>query len=270
MSNGDEVTRKSHIKRIYKDDDPTNSQWIDVERLDELRFVSKIQYPWREKRWVFDWAGFNPDGPNVTKKRIKQYRDDPDSDAIAVPARDMVAVTEGKEKYYQGYNHFFINDEGNTTRETHSRRIYHHDISEDNLDSNHNPPRDPQQYLNALGDQDQDQFIDVELLDKFWTNQNEGRGPHGEIKEGAWQEKKWLLNDQNVDPLLREPLFDSDFVNLDGFGYIFNPSGESVTIDPPWRLDPLQNIVNVNWGGLAVIFGPEGDDAPKQGQDSVE
>jgi hypothetical protein len=34
--------------------------------------------------------------------------------------------------------------------------------------------------------------------------------------------------------------------------------------DPPWRLDPLQNIVNINWGGLAVIFGPKDEDAPKQ------
>lgn len=28
------------------------------------------------------------------------------------------------------------------------------------------------------------------------------------------------------------------------------------------QLDFLQNIVNVHWGGLAVVFGPEAIDAP--------
>jgi hypothetical protein len=34
-------------------------------------------------------------------------------------------------------------------------------------------------------------------------------------------------------------------------------------INPPYRLDPLQNIINISWGGgLAVIFGEEDTDAP--------
>jgi hypothetical protein len=36
----------------------------------------------------------------------------------------------------------------------------------------------------------------------------------------------------------------------------------TVKIDPPYRLDPLQNIVNISWGGLAVEFGPGAKDAP--------
>lgn len=271
MSNGDEVTRKSHIKRIYQNDDTESSVWIDVERLDELRFVSRKDYPWREKRWRFDWDTFNPDGENVTKKKVKQHRDDPDSDSIEVPVRDMVFVTEGREQKYQAYRHFFINNDSNSTRETHSRRIYHHDIAEESLDDQRNPPRDPDAYLNALSDQDEGQFIDVELLDKYWTNENESRDAHGNKKEGVWQEKKWLLNDKDVDPLLKEPLLDSDKINLEDFQGINNPSGGglgdvagSVTVDPPWRLDPLQNIINVNWGGLAVIFGEGASDAPKQ------
>jgi hypothetical protein len=40
-----------------------------------------------------------------------------------------------------------------------------------------------------------------------------------------------------------------------------NPDG-SAKINPPWRLDPLQNIVNISWGSLAVIFGPKDQDAP--------
>ena len=36
------------------------------------------------------------------------------------------------------------------------------------------------------------------------------------------------------------------------------------TINPPWRLDPMQNIVNISWGKdtLAVEFGDKDQDAP--------
>lgn len=261
MSNGDgEVTRKSHIKRIYKDDDPKTNpdMWVDIERLDELRFVAKTKYPWREKRWKFDWDNFDPDGENVTKKKIKQHRDDSDDDAIEVPVRDMVLVTEGREQQYQGNKHYFPNDDSNETRETHSRRIYNHDIPDDQLDDNQNPPRDPDDYLNALGKQDEDQFIDVELIDKFWTKEHESRDAHGNKKPSAWQEKKWILNDKDVDPLLREPLVESDKVNLEGFRNVINPAA-GPQVDPPWRLDPLQNIVNVSWGGGLAVEFYEGD-----------
>ena len=33
-------------------------------------------------------------------------------------------------------------------------------------------------------------------------------------------------------------------------------------INPPYRLDPFQNIINVNLGGLAVEFGDRAKDAP--------
>ena len=30
-------------------------------------------------------------------------------------------------------------------------------------------------------------------------------------------------------------------------------------VDPPWRLDPLQNIINVSWGGGLAVEIFEGD-----------
>lgn len=271
MSNG-KFTRKSHIKRIYRDNDPTSDQWIDIERLDELRFVFKVKFPWHEYIWTFDWDKFDPDGDNVTTKKIVDPKDDAKSpdNVIKVPVRDMVLVQTGKEQKYQAYKHFFINTEGNDTRETHSRRIYHHDIDEAALDGKKNPPRDPEAYRNVLRDQDQNQYIDVEIIEQFWTDEHESHDSHGERKPGAWQKKKWVL-DPTIDPLLRDPLLPSDIPSPD-FSRITNPSGGaseevagSVTVDPPWRLDPLQNIVNVNWlGGLAVIFGEQASDAPKQ------
>lgn len=258
MSNG-EVTRKSHIKRIYKDDDPKTNpdMWVDIERLDELRFVAKTKYPWREKRWKFDWDNFDPDGENVTKKKIKQHPDDSDDDAIEVPVRDMVVVTEGREQQYQGHKHFFINDDSCVTRETHSRRVYKHDILDDFLDDDKNPPRDPVDYVNALEKRDESVYVDVEILDKYWTNERETRDAHGNLRagnSGIWQEKKWLL-DSNVDPLLRDPLTQSDEDAgpvQDDFFQIFNPDA-GPQVDPPWRLDPLQNIVNVSWAAHGVF-----------------
>ena len=276
-----EIVRKSHIHRIYKDDDPTNDQWIDIERIDELRYISHSRYPRRERVWRFDWEDFDPkgldiDGKPIPKKRIQDPTDDSNpndanASVIEVPVRAVVYVTTAKKQQFQAYKHYFINDDSNTTRETHSRRIYHHDITSESLDQGGNPPRDPETYLNALGDQDSGQYLDVEILDKYWSKERESRDTHGHIKPGNWQEKKWVL-DAVTDRLLREPLLDDDVAGGEpGFVPTSNPSSGAggdvagtVKIDPPWRLDPLQNIVNVNWGGLAVIFGPESADAPSQ------
>lgn len=274
MSNG-VIFRRSHIKRIFRDDDPESDQWVDVERLDVLVFISRIKYPWRKKVWAFDWGSFDPDGLDVDgnkipKKKVQDPNDDSDpndenASVVKVPVRAVVVVGTGKAGQYQEYKHYFVNDDSCKTRETHSRRIYHHDIAEGGLDDRNNPPRDPEDYFNSLSDQDEGQFVDVEILDRYWTNEVDGRGPHGERKTAAWQEKKWLIN-SDTDRLLRDPLLESDKVNLEGFKDISNPSGGeggevagSVTIDPPWRLDPLQNIVNVSWGGLLAVEFYEGD-----------
>jgi hypothetical protein len=271
MSNGNgETIRKSHIQRIYKNDDPETGVWVDVERLDELHFVSKINFPWREKIWQFDWNSFDPngtdlDGNEIPKKLVQDPNDDSDpndpaASVVQVPVRAMVFVNEGKDYQWQGYKHYFINDDSNATRETHSRLVYHHDISEDYLDDDGNPPSDPQDYLNALGDQDDGQYLEVEILDKYWTDEHEGRDDQGNEKPSVWQEKKWLL-DSTDDPLLQDPIVESDVLNPN-FSPTYNPDA-GPTVDPPWRLDPLQNIVNINFGGLAVIFGDEDNDAPE-------
>jgi hypothetical protein len=269
VSNGDDatVTRKAHIKRLYKDDDPdTNSDiWIDVERLDELRFVTKTNFPWQERVWQFDWDSFNPDGSDldgneIPRKPVQDPNDssdpnDPGANVVWVPVRAMVFVNEGSNYKWQGYKHYFINDNSNFTRETHSRRVYHYDIPANQLDDNQNPPRDPQDYLNSLGDKDKDQYLEVEILDRYWTNEMEGRDSSGNTKAGTWQEKKWLIN-SDTDALLSdwEGETDNDFATI-------NPDA-GPQVDPPWRLDPLQNIVNVSWlGGLAVEFGDKDQDA---------
>jgi hypothetical protein len=238
-------TRKTHIKRIYKNDDPDTGLWIDIERIDELTYTSGTGFAQQTNVWTFDWESFDPNGEGVTKKKIQDPNDDtnPDDPAAAVievPVRGQLLVTQGAKEQYQQYNHFFVNDVTNSSRETHSRRVYHYDVPDDQLDENKNPPRDPQDYLNALGDKDSSQYLEVEILDAFSTNENETRDSHGRLKPSAWQERRWLVNNAS-DALLHDRDGDTskDFATnnpVDGI------------VDPPWRLDPLQNIVNIGIG----------------------
>jgi hypothetical protein len=242
-------TRKTHIKRIYKNDDPDTGLWVDIERIDELTYTSGVGFAQQTKVWTFDWSSFDPNGDGVSKKKIQDPNDntdpdDPDAAVIEVPVRDQLVVTQGTGAQYQQYTHFFANDASNSSRETHSRRVYHYDVPDDQLDENKSPPRDPEEYLNALGDKDDSQYLDVEILDAFSTNENENRDSHGQLKPSVWQEKKWLVNNTGV--LLQDR--DGDISHDSA---IKNPADG--VIDPPWRLDPLQNIVNLQMQRLAFF-----------------
>lgn len=263
MSNGDDEqanARKSHIKRIYQNDDPESNVWIDVERMDEVQVISSRG---QKSHWIFHWEEFDPE--TSPKKRIRDPNDE--SAYIDVPIRDSVRVNMPSGIY----QHSFLNDERNRSRSTHSRRIYHRDIKEGYLVDGE-PPRDPDLYLESLDEQELGHYIEVEVLDYYVSKGREDRDQHrhhqsihsmAKAKRPAVTrnlKRMWL--GKTGDPLLKEPLSKSDLPDPD-FAPTYNPSA-GPQIDPPWRIDPLQNIVNVHWGGLAVIFGEGASDAPKQ------
>lgn len=266
MSNGDdeqENARKSHIKRIYQNDDPESSVWIDIERMDEVLVISSRG---QRSHWIFHWEEFDPD--NSAKKRIE---DPNDKDTyIDIPIRNSVRVVMPSG----AYEHRFLNDETNLSRSTHSRRIYHRDIKEDYLVEGL-PPRDPDDYLNSLDEQELGHYVEVEILDYYVSKGREDRDQHRHHqsihsmakrpKPAVTRNLKRVWLGKTGDPLLKEPLKEADLPDPD-FTPVYNPDA-GPQIDPPWRIDPLQNIVNINWGGLAVIFGPEADDAPKPDKD---
>lgn len=243
------MARKAHVIRIYKDDDPNSDQWIDIERLDELAFESGRGYQYRLKRWKFNWDEFVPDDDDKKKIVDPENKDN----FIEVPVRGDVYVEEASKAQFQGYRYKFINDDTNQSRRTHSRRVYHHDIDKGRLDNSGQPPRDPNEYRDSLGDQDKEQHVDVELLDAYWTNEKESHDAQGKPKISSWQQKQWSLKIGDDDPLLNDPILETDEIAAD-FVPVFNPY-DGPKVDPPWRLDPLQNIVNISWGGeLAVEF----------------
>jgi hypothetical protein len=240
MSNGDgKTTRKAHIVRIYKDDDSESGTWIDIERLDELLYEEGSGFPWQQKRWQFDWLNFNPN-----ESPHKEIKDPKNKDStIKIPVRDRVRVMLGHERLVDGryltrwqeYIHTFVNDETNRKRKTQPRRIYHYDIPDSALDGDKQPPRAPDNYLGVIdpATRDKAKHVDVEVLETYLTV--EGR---------QWQEKRWLLAKE--DPLLQD-----EFQPGAG-GDAASDVGDS-GIDPPYRLDPLQNIVNISWGGGSLF-----------------
>jgi hypothetical protein len=256
MSNGERGDGSSgarvvHVQRIFQDDDPQSNIWVDVERIDELHLIiagtQRVHY-------IFNWDVLESDQYSGPKKTIVDPNDE--NSKIDIPVREVVHVVGPKGKVA----HQFLNGAGNLSRETHSRRIYHHEIKDSYLVEG-KPPRDPKDYLNSLGDQDKDQFIDVEIIDAYITNGFDKDDVHGfsqiladgvpKDSKARTQRKVW--QGTTDDPFMNEPLLESDEEGgAPGFIFLRNPDA-GPTIDPPWRLDPLQNIVNVSWA-VAGIF----------------
>lgn len=256
MSNGKE--KVTHIKRIFQDNDKDSDTWVDVERIVELWVETGQGADWQELHYKFNWD----DESWRDKKTKKKIRDPNDSDNfIEVPIRSELTVEVSGARYQKSI-HSFGNGSSNKTRRTHSRKIYHYDIDEKYLRDGQ-PPSNPDEYKKLRRNKDESQHVEVEILDDYIAAGRKGRdihgrsgftGLHGRSTPGHWQERIWHFEGSS--------LLEDDQGALT---HIKNPEA-GPKIDPPWRLDPLQNIVNVNWGGLAVIFGQYATDAPKQGK----
>jgi hypothetical protein len=263
MSNGNRGDGSSgarvvHVQRIFQDRDPQSHTWVDVERIDELHLIVAGT---QRMHYVFNWDVLESEGYAGPKKTIIDPNDK--NSKIDIPIREVVHVVGPKGKVA----HQFLNDANNLSRETHSRRIYHHAIKPSYL-SDGKPPRNPRDYLNSLGNQDKDQFVDVEILDAYITTGFDKDDVHGHSQiladgvpkdsKARTQRKVWQgITD---DPFMNEPLLESDEKGgVPGFIFLRNPAA-GPTIDPPWRLDPLQNIVNVQWA-VADIFVVKGDNS---------
>lgn len=261
MSNGE--NRKTHIKRIYQNDDKDSDCYVDVERIDEITVIVAGR---QQRTYKYDWD--KTEGLGWEKKKISEPGDR--NNIIEVPIRKSQRLVGDKVTY----NHHYLNDSENKSRETHSRRVYHHDIKDGYLDANGGPPKDSGLYLESLEEQNPGEYIDVEVIDAFWVKSDNSADLHGfnaqmfrgvgtGTKAVNGQRRRWLATKKNE--LLKDPMLPSDKPGGEPpFVPIKNPDVGQV--DPPWRLDPLQNIVNVNWGGLAVIFGSLANSAPKQGE----
>jgi hypothetical protein len=240
------VVRVSHVFRVYQDDDQTSDTWIDIERIDKLVFETGSGLLFERYIFEYDWKSF--DSKKAVKKEIKNPSDE--KDVVKVPIRRSITLEANGGQTYQKAIHDYANDPENVTRVSHTRQVDHYDLDDSFLDEQGQPPRDPNNYINAVQKDSKEDGGDnpfkVEIIKEFISTSGTGF---------TWQKHIWSL-DSDKDELLQ-------FGNKDWLGSFGSDSSHMSDIDPPWRLDPLQNIINISWGdSLAVEFGDQDQDAP--------
>lgn len=121
--------------------------------------------------------------------------------------------------------------------------------------------------MDNVNDPNSTPWVDVEVIDVF---RQVGLRREREAT-GAGQIAYITLNNDQGDKTFNDPSdpyqprwADRDYWKTqqgwDFAGIILNDSNGN---PDPVRLDPFTSIVNINWGGLAVIFGPQAEDAPQ-------
>lgn len=246
----DDDERRSHVVRIYKDDDKDSDSWIDVERIDHLVFEMNAGPLYIKQFFNFDWKSFDPKDTKTTqKKKVFAPGSDPkdkDADFVEVPIRRAIGMEANTGFEYQKSTYKLKNNSGEdqVNRKIKVRKVGHFDV--DSIDNKGQPPSKPQDYVDAINKEskDEDNALEVEVIVSFYTEHGKGYTFKRHIWNLHSEEDITLIFDGNV----------KKWVKSSGDG----------DIDPPWRLDPLQNIVNHNFGGLAVIFGEKDKDAPPQ------
>jgi hypothetical protein len=200
--------RVSIIKRIYKDDDPKSGVWVDIERISKMTVTAPHpdNLGLQKIKYSFDWDKFDSDvehaaGQDTDYIEFKEISDpndpptpgDPSSGTtIKIPLRRQLVIEDANNTYRL----FFENHEDNKTRKVHTKRVYHYDIPDDQLDKDGQPPSDPTVYINLLTPdaKDDGQYIDVEIIDGHTLEQNKGQ---------SYSKKNWA---QDINSILSEAL----------------------------------------------------------------
>jgi len=253
MTNAPE-SRKTHVIRILgtnKAGDILPDIWADVERIDEAKTVhetaeTSFQGTVKRLKWSDDpdKDDYNPDGTPSRKLTIVKVcsPDEPDqSDPeqwIPIPVIDKRRSQIGD----QGKVEKFINDRKTSARIVKQRRILHYDTNIDDKAQaafDADPARKVfvvtgDQYTRDDSTKDDSQFLEHEVI-TFWKSQETEDTGSGQGGDQGKQVK--LLNQYLIDESDPAKL---EIVGTDGF-------------NPPWRLDPYQNIVNVQFSGQLLL-----------------
>jgi hypothetical protein len=251
MTNAPE-NRKTHVIRIVgtnRDGDVLQDMWADVERIDQAKNVmsdENYQGMVRKFRWCDDPNGdeYEPDGNPARKEVIVKVCDPSEDDLndpeewIPIPAIKYLRSV-GSENNYQGQMERLINDELTQARVVEKRRILHYDT---NIDEDAQAAFDGDESLKAYvvpGDQyarddstkDEDQYIEHEIVTYVKSRGNIVKPD----KAGEQGRQTKLLNQYLID--------ESEDAKLEEEG--------DGGVNPPYRLDPFQSIININLGSLA-------------------
>jgi hypothetical protein len=247
-------TRTTHVIRIVgtnDNGDVLQDMWADVERIDIAKSATQtLDGGWqghqRKHKWMDDPTAddYSPDGNPARTTEIVKVCDPSEVDVnnpvewIPIPVIKFM-----KSKGYDGDNNTgtqsqfhtgMDDDEDPTTRIVEVRKISHYDT---NIDDDAQAAFDADTTLTAYVVQgsdyqrddttkDDSQFVDHEIITYLKHRYNQTNTDDGGVDVGL-QTK--LLNQYQID--------ESD----PGDGTVVGDSG----INPPYRLDPWQNIINV-------------------------
>lgn len=279
MATNKPESRRTHITRIFgtnRDGEILTHIWADVERIDWMQYRASGdgdrdgQYvgTGRKLRWGDDPSGDDYDPEDLSsRKKVVVKVCDPNSDDIDNPdewipiraIRRMQSV-QSRENY-MGTGESHLNDAENNdavagrARKVETRRIVHYDT---NIDKQAKAAAESGQaayvvssddYFKDEGTKDDGQYVEHEIVKSYYTGGNVVRrglsGNQGRLVK--------MLNQYLID--------ENEVAKLEEVGQ----SG----INPPYRLDPFQNIINVKFKTLYLIvevsagngigaFGPTG------------
>ncbi|MGY4476339.1 hypothetical protein [Bradyrhizobium sp. USDA 3364] len=248
-------SRKTHITRIFgtnRSGDILSDVWADVERMDIIKSSHQVppDLQWqglqRQLRWCDDPNAddYSEDGtPSRIMETVKvcdpaatEDLDDPDEWIPIQVIKGLKSRVETGTEVNGGtaMSRFLASvtqQELTTARKIEVRKISHHDTS---IDDDAQAAADAglkqyvvpsNQYEKDDSTKDDTQYVDHEIITYLKTS-----GNHGDVSGQRGQTK--LLNQYLID--------ESD----DPDGSVTGSSG----YNPPYRLDPYQNIINVKFG----------------------
>lgn len=265
-------TRKTHVIRIFgtnRAGDILKEMWLDVERMDEWYIVNSGD-------GIVQSQGGNPVGSMMGQlmPQTMKWQDDPQSDRyledgndtrdttilkicdptvttdfddpdewIPLRVNDRIIRANSRDNF-QKYVEHFQNTVENQSRKFTNKRVIHRDTNiDDAADAVDDGVKayvvdladdNKQQYEMIDGTEDTSQYVEFSVLEEIGhANTNDAS------RVGGGTDRKYKLLNQYLLDMFED-------AKLEEVG--------SSGINPPYLLDPYQNIVNVNWGSVTEQF----------------
>ncbi|MBR1150071.1 hypothetical protein [Bradyrhizobium sp. JYMT SZCCT0428] len=235
--------RERHVKRIpgkrKKSDgsvEKVPGTYIDVERIDSMTTEEGSGPDYQKTKTKLKWyLDDNGNDPNPSRKRSTievTFPENPDV-FFELDVNDAISVRDDDQVIRRRFD-----NSADNSRRRHSgavRRVKHYDTPYDD-DPNYEDGGIIRGYQKTPGTKDDDQYLDVEIPGEFGFDDYRLQKSAQPNYFEHWQRTSTRLNNGYL----------IDQTDLPDKGY-----GDS-EINPPYRLDPFQNIVNVKLG-LDVI-----------------
>jgi hypothetical protein len=212
-----ESSRETSVRRFAKPDDPTT--YVDGPVVDVISFIDANDR-YQESEHTFDNTSENlsRETHTVTVTGI----DDPSS-TIDVERIDSFDTTDERDSFQEAITSLFNTDDPPKHLQTHTIKVF-------NVDDN-------------------SIWYKVQRVDRFSVID----------ARSQYQEKIYQLKWDDGSNASDDGEGDTDLDNTENSAYDSNldepdTSSDGTEINPPWRLDPFQNIVDVSWGKSFVVF----------------